>query len=164
MQDNFGRTIDYLRVALTDRCNLRCWYCVGRGDHRHLPAERQLSHNEFVRVLRIAVERLGIAKIRLTGGEPLLYPRLEELIVRLRSFGQLRELFKRRIGQEDAHDNKHYRVFKDSNDNAFRVEEFNENAIEQAEYLESKYGPGPEPDFDDIEDFASGGIARMLGE
>ena len=44
------------------------------------------------------------------------------------------------------------------------VKEFNENALEQAEYLESKYGPGPEPDFDDIENFASGGIARMLGE
>ena len=45
-----------------------------------------------------------------------------------------------------------------------KVKEFNENALEQAEYLETKYGPGPEPDFDDIEDFASGGIARMLGE
>ena len=40
----------------------------------------------------------------------------------------------------------------------------NENPIEQAEYIETKYGPGPEPDFDDIENFASGGIARMLGE
>ena len=45
-----------------------------------------------------------------------------------------------------------------------KVKEFNENALEQAEYLETKYGPGPEPDFDDIENFASGGIARMLGE
>jgi len=44
------------------------------------------------------------------------------------------------------------------------VKSLNENPIEQAEYIESKYGPGPEPDFDDIENFASGGIARMLGE
>ncbi len=92
MKDSFGRTIDYLRVALTDRCNLKCWYCRGRTDEPQLSADQQLRHDEFVRVLRVAVERLGIIKIRLTGGEPLLYERLEELIKTLRGLGELQEL------------------------------------------------------------------------
>jgi len=92
VQDSFGRNIDYLRAALTDRCNLKCWYCVGRADKAHWPAEQLLTHEEFVRVLRVAVERLGIIKIRLTGGEPLLYDRLEEMIKTLRALPQLQEL------------------------------------------------------------------------
>lgn len=97
MQDSLGRTIDYMRVALTDRCNLRCWYCVGRGDEKsycvdYTNDEHKLTHDEFQRVLRLAVEKLGIVKIRLTGGEPLLYPPLEELIGTLRGLPSLREL------------------------------------------------------------------------
>ncbi len=97
MRDSLGRTIDYLRVALTDRCNLRCWYCVGRGDKKGscvepIDNEHKLTHNEFERILRLAVNRLGIVKIRLTGGEPLLYPRLEELVGALRGLPSLREL------------------------------------------------------------------------
>ena len=92
MQDGYNRTIDYMRVALTDRCNLKCWYCVGRDEHRCLDPEQMLSYDEFTRILRIAVQQLGIVKIRLTGGEPLLYKRLEEMIVFLRSMEQLREL------------------------------------------------------------------------
>jgi len=97
MRDSLGRTIDYLRVALTDRCNLRCWYCVGRGDEKspcvnYTHDEDKLTHDEFQRVLQLAVERLGVVKIRLTGGEPLLYPQLEELVGRLRGLPSLREL------------------------------------------------------------------------
>ena len=92
MQDSHGRTIDYIRVALTDRCNLRCWYCVGRGDHQCLPSDKVLNYDEFSRILRIAVEQLGITKIRLTGGEPLVYPHLEKMITFLRGMEQLREL------------------------------------------------------------------------
>jgi cyclic pyranopterin phosphate synthase len=97
MRDSFGRTIDYLRAALTDRCNLRCWYCVGRGDEKsqcvdYTSDEHKLTNDEFQRVLRLAVERLGIVKIRLTGGEPLLYPKLEELVGTLRGLPSLREL------------------------------------------------------------------------
>jgi len=92
MLDSYHRNIDYLRVALTDRCNLKCWYCCGRGDHQRLPTGDKLTHEEFVRLLGIAVEQLGITKIRLTGGEPLLYERLEELIIYLRNLEPLREL------------------------------------------------------------------------
>ena len=97
MQDSLGRTIDYLRVALTDRCNLRCWYCVGRPDESSTceepaPKEHTLTHGEFLRLLRLVIERLGIVKIRLTGGEPLLYPHLEDLIGTLRSMSSLKEL------------------------------------------------------------------------
>ena len=92
MQDGYGRTIDYLRVALTDRCNLKCWYCVGRDHHQRLAPDEVLRHDEFVRLLRLAVNHLGITKIRLTGGEPLLYDRLEELVRVLRSLPLLREL------------------------------------------------------------------------
>jgi cyclic pyranopterin phosphate synthase len=92
MLDRYHRNIDYLRVALTDRCNLKCWYCCGREDHRCLDDEEILTHAEFVRVLGLAVSGLGITKIRLTGGEPLLYERLEELIIHLRKIPQLKEL------------------------------------------------------------------------
>ena len=79
MRDSLGRTIDYLRVALTDRCNLRCWYCVGRGDEssacvEHTPDDHKLTHDEFQRVLRLAIEQLGIVKIRLTGGNHFYIP------------------------------------------------------------------------------------------
>jgi len=92
MQDSFGRTVDYMRVSLTDRCNLRCWYCTGRGEVSHFDDEELLRFDEYERILRLSVERAGIRKIRLTGGEPLLYERLEELIVVLRSLPQLNEL------------------------------------------------------------------------
>ena len=97
MRDSLGRTIDYMRVALTDRCNLRCWYCVGRDDARnhsidYINDEHKLTHNEFQRILQLMVEQLGIVKIRLTGGEPLLYPHLEDMIKSLGSLALLNEL------------------------------------------------------------------------
>jgi len=92
MLDSFGRTIDYLRVALTDRCNLKCWYCRGRGDVSCLSDSERLRHDEFVRLLGLAVQELGIVKIRLTGGEPLLYPKLAELITFLNSLSGLQEI------------------------------------------------------------------------
>ncbi len=69
MQDTFGRTIDYLRIAVTEACNFRCIYCAPNG-HRD-PAASPLTLDETERVVRAAVA-LGITKIRLTGGEPLV--------------------------------------------------------------------------------------------
>jgi len=92
MHDNFGRSIDYLRVALTDRCNLKCWYCVGRDDFKHLSPDEVISYDQLLRILRLAITQLGITKIRLTGGEPLLYERLEELVTNLTAMPKLREL------------------------------------------------------------------------
>lgn len=69
MQDNFGRTIDYLRISVTEACNFRCIYCAPNGFSA--PQESPLSAENIESIVRAAVA-LGITKIRLTGGEPLL--------------------------------------------------------------------------------------------
>ena len=78
--DTFGRVATDLRVSLTDRCNLRCTYCMPAEGLAWLPAEDLLTFDELTRLLRLAVTRLGITNIRFTGGEPLLYRRLEEVV------------------------------------------------------------------------------------
>ncbi len=70
MIDPFGRKIDYLRISVTDRCNLRCRYCMPLEGVRLLRHEDILSFEEIAEVARCAVD-LGVRKIRLTGGEPL---------------------------------------------------------------------------------------------
>ena len=81
MRDAFGRSITYLRVSVTDRCNLRCQYCMGR-DVTFLPKAEVLSLEEIERVCAVFIG-LGVRKLRLTGGEPLLRPGVVELIGRL---------------------------------------------------------------------------------
>ncbi|MGI6657338.1 MAG: GTP 3',8-cyclase MoaA [Desulfobulbus sp.] len=74
LTDLFARTISYLRLSLTDRCNLRCMYCVSDkepGGPPRLPHHKLLTYEELLRVVRVAVG-LGIRKVRLTGGEPLV--------------------------------------------------------------------------------------------
>src|SRR4051812_49708624 len=70
--DRFGRTATDLRVSLTDRCNLRCSYCMPAEGLDWLPNEDVLTDDEVVRLITIAVERLGVREVRFTGGEPLL--------------------------------------------------------------------------------------------
>ena len=70
--DRFGRVATDLRVSLTDRCNLRCTYCMPAEGLTWLPREEQLTDDEVGRLIRIGVEQLGIAEVRFTGGEPLL--------------------------------------------------------------------------------------------
>lgn len=81
--DRLGRPVEDLRVSLTDRCNLRCTYCMPREmfgpDHAFLPRHELLSFEELSRVLRAFVD-LGVSKIRLTGGEPLLRRDVPELV------------------------------------------------------------------------------------
>ncbi len=72
LADSFGRVATDLRVSLTDRCNLRCAYCMPAEGLAWLPREELLTDDEVVRLIRIGVERLGIREIRFTGGEPLL--------------------------------------------------------------------------------------------
>jgi cyclic pyranopterin phosphate synthase len=72
LTDSFGRTATDLRVSLTDRCNLRCEYCMPPEGLDWLPAPEILTDDEVVRLIRIGVERLGIREVRFTGGEPLL--------------------------------------------------------------------------------------------
>ncbi|MFD6394080.1 GTP 3',8-cyclase MoaA [Nocardia sp. NPDC060259] len=78
--DRFGRVAKDLRVSLTDRCNLRCTYCMPAEGLRWLPTDELLSTSELQRLMRIAVEHLGIEEIRFTGGEPLLRADLTALV------------------------------------------------------------------------------------
>ncbi|MDA4106286.1 GTP 3',8-cyclase MoaA [Mycolicibacterium holsaticum] len=78
--DTFGRVATDLRVSLTDRCNLRCTYCMPAEGMDWLDTDALLRHDELVRLLGIAVTRLGITSVRFTGGEPLVARRLEDVV------------------------------------------------------------------------------------
>jgi cyclic pyranopterin phosphate synthase len=78
--DTFGRRAVDLRVSLTDRCNLRCTYCMPEEGLQWLPKPQLLSDEEIVRLVRIAVTLLGVTEVRFTGGEPLLRPGLVGIV------------------------------------------------------------------------------------
>jgi cyclic pyranopterin phosphate synthase len=80
--DGFGRVATDLRVSLTDRCNLRCAYCMPAEGLLWMPREEMLTDDEVLRLVRIGVERLGIRDVRFTGGEPLLRPGLVDIVRR----------------------------------------------------------------------------------
>ncbi|MEU9889182.1 GTP 3',8-cyclase MoaA [Sphaerisporangium sp. NPDC051011] len=81
--DSFGRVATDLRVSLTDRCNLRCSYCMPPEGLEWLPKPELLTADEICRLVAIGVERLGITEVRLTGGEPLLRRELVEIVGRV---------------------------------------------------------------------------------
>lgn len=89
--DRWGRRHTDLRISVTDRCNLRCWYCMPVEGVELLPRQALLDFDEIERVVRVAV-RLGIRKVRLTGGEPLLRKDLPRLVERLASLPGLEDL------------------------------------------------------------------------
>ncbi|GAA0369901.1 GTP 3',8-cyclase MoaA [Actinoallomurus spadix] len=80
--DGFGRVATDLRVSLTDRCNLRCTYCMPPEGLEWLPKPELLTDDEVVRLVRVGVERLGITEVRYTGGEPLLRRGLADIVAR----------------------------------------------------------------------------------
>lgn len=82
MKDNFGREINYLRISLTDRCNLRCVYCMPMHGLTFVPNEDLLSADELEQVVRAAVA-VGFKKVRLTGGEPTLRKDVVDIVRRL---------------------------------------------------------------------------------
>jgi cyclic pyranopterin phosphate synthase len=83
VRDSHGREIDYLRLSVTDRCNLRCIYCMpGRGVDL-VPHGDVLRNGEMIRLVRLLMEGLGIAKVRVTGGEPLVRKGLAGLVAGL---------------------------------------------------------------------------------
>ncbi|MGI6741720.1 MAG: GTP 3',8-cyclase MoaA [Brevefilum sp.] len=86
MIDQYGRNIDYLRLSLTERCTLRCVYC--RADEGICPKAEELSGADFLRIARVCA-KLGIKRIRLTGGEPLLRKDILEIVAGL---GKIEEL------------------------------------------------------------------------
>ncbi len=91
MTSNSGRDINYLRLSITDRCNLRCFYCLPRQGWEKLPASEILRYEEFLRLARVAV-RAGIRKIRVTGGEPLVRKGMVDFLGRLREAPELEEI------------------------------------------------------------------------
>ncbi|MFL6053478.1 MAG: GTP 3',8-cyclase MoaA [Actinoallomurus sp.] len=80
--DGFGRVATDLRVSLTDRCNLRCTYCMPPEGLEWLPKPELLTDDEVVRLVTVGVQRLGITEVRYTGGEPLLRRGLVDLVAR----------------------------------------------------------------------------------
>jgi cyclic pyranopterin phosphate synthase len=89
--DSYNRTIDYLRVSVTDRCNFRCVYCMPEEGAPVSPKAQILSFEEIERLVRIAVG-LGMTKIRLTGGEPLVRKDIDALVERIGAIPGLRDL------------------------------------------------------------------------
>jgi GTP 3',8-cyclase len=82
LADSYGRVATDLRVSLTDRCNLRCAYCMPAEGLDWLPRPEMLTDDEVVRLVRIGVQSLGITEIRFTGGEPLLRRSLVDIVAR----------------------------------------------------------------------------------
>lgn len=90
MKDKAGREIDYLRISITDRCNLRCKYCMP-GDIETTDMENLLTYEEIVQVTEAAAA-LGIRHIRLTGGEPLVRRGCVDLVEKIKMFPALKRL------------------------------------------------------------------------
>ncbi len=91
LRDTFGRTIEDLRISVTDRCNFRCSYCMPFDRYEWIERKEILSFEEIVRVATVFI-RLGVEKIRLTGGEPLMRRDLSILVSRLSPLPGLRDL------------------------------------------------------------------------
>ena len=88
LYDNHGRIINYVRLAVTDRCNLRCFYCMPEEGIKYVAKDELLSYEEMVKLIRVLVE-LGIEKVRITGGEPFVR---KDMMQFLRSISQLEGL------------------------------------------------------------------------
>ncbi|WP_025700930.1 GTP 3',8-cyclase MoaA [Paenibacillus forsythiae] len=80
--DSFGRVHNYVRLSITDRCNLGCQYCRPGNKAEYTPQMDLLTFDEMVAIVN-ALAEMGVTKVRITGGEPLLRPRLEELVAKL---------------------------------------------------------------------------------
>ncbi len=87
LADRYGRVATDLRVSLTDRCNLRCSYCMPAEGLDWLPTDEVLTDDEVVRLVRVAVDRLGVREVRFTGGEPLVRRGLVDIVRRVHDLG-----------------------------------------------------------------------------
>ena len=87
LADRYGRVATDLRVSLTDRCNLRCNYCMPAEGLDWMPTDQTLTDDEVVRLVTIAVQRLGVTEVRFTGGEPLLRRGLVDIVGRTHALG-----------------------------------------------------------------------------
>ena len=89
--DPFGRSITYLRISVTDRCNLRCVYCMPKEGLSWQPHADQLSVDEIAQVVEAAAHG-GMKRVRLTGGEPLVHPQIVEIVRRIASIHGIEEV------------------------------------------------------------------------
>lgn len=89
--DKFDRIHDYIRISVTDRCNLRCVYCMPEEGMTFLPPQDVLSYEEITEVVRV-LAGMGVRKVRLTGGEPLTRPNLEELIAAIHTIEGIEDI------------------------------------------------------------------------
>ena len=92
MKDKFGREIDYLRVSVTDNCNLRCIYCMSEKENNFLKKDEKLTDDEIYRVVKESAN-LGIKKIRITGGEPLVRAGIVKLIGKINEIPGIEEIY-----------------------------------------------------------------------
>lgn len=92
LRDRFGREHRNLRISVTDRCNLRCFYCMPADNVQFLPRPELLTFEEITHFVRLMVEECGVRKVRLTGGEPLVRQSLDELIRQLQAIPGLDDL------------------------------------------------------------------------
>lgn len=91
LYDNHGRPLNYLRLAVTDRCNLRCFYCMPKEGIQYLPKKELLSFEEIERLIKLMAS-MGISKVRLTGGEPFVRTDLMNLIRKIKSIDGIQQL------------------------------------------------------------------------
>ena len=91
LRDQWGRSIEYLRISVTDRCNFRCVYCMPKEGLQWLPKAEILSYEEIVEVVR-QLAPLGLRRLRITGGEPTIRPDLESLIRQLKAIPEIEDI------------------------------------------------------------------------
>ena len=91
LRDQFGRSIEYLRISVTDRCNFRCVYCMPEQGLPWLPKRDILSYEEIAEVVR-QLAPLGLRRIRITGGEPTIRPSLDTLIAQIHALGTVEDI------------------------------------------------------------------------
>src|ERR1043165_76700 len=91
LRDQFGRSIEYLRISVTDRCNFRCLYCMPETGMQWLPKSEILSYEEIADVVG-QLAPLGLRRLRITGGEPTIRPQLHELIRMLRAVPEITDI------------------------------------------------------------------------
>ena len=91
MRDRFGREIDYMRISVIDSCNLNCYYCNPQDNNKKCQAINTLSVKRVLCIVRAAT-RLGITHFRLTGGEPLLHPQIDEMVSQIKKIPGVRSV------------------------------------------------------------------------
>ena len=117
--DNYKRKIDYLRVSVTDRCDLRCTYCMAE-DVTFLPRQEVLSIEEIIKLISIFNE-LGVTKFRLTGGEPLVRKNIISVIEYLNSLKNQNKIKEHTLTTNGTNLSKYAKILKDNGVNRINV-------------------------------------------